>query len=167
MIHVDTPSGERLDDVRDLMRAFIAWHRERNRDDLDLIDRYFDPAAYRAELDGLPGPYAPPDGALLLATLDGEPAGCVALQRLDPQTCEMKRMFVHGRCQGHGVGRALGEAIIEAGRTLGYQRMRLDTSFRQHEALTLYRRLGFTEIEPYYEGPAELIEWLVFMELRL
>ena len=167
MVHIGTPSNPQLDDVRALLRAFIAWHRDRNREDLDLIDRYFDPAAYQAELASLPGSYAPPDGALLLATLDDEPAGCVALHRLDDRTCEMKRMFVHVHLQGHGIGRALGEAAIDQGRALGYQRMRLDTSFRQHEAQALYRKLGFTVIEPYYDLPAAVVDWLVFMERRL
>ena len=161
----ETPA--QLDHVRDLVRAFVAWHRGRHREDAALIDRYFDAEAFEAELASLPGKYAPPDGRLLLATLDGRPAGCVALRRIDAAACEMKRMFVRTDLHGKGVGRALGRAIVEEARAAGYRTMYLDTSFRQQEAVTLYRSLGFREIEPYYEVPPELRNWLVFMELSL
>src|SRR5664280_1898382 len=48
----------------------------------------------RADASALPGPYAPPAGLLLVATLAGNPAGCVAFKRLDGETCEVKRTFV-------------------------------------------------------------------------
>jgi GNAT superfamily N-acetyltransferase len=149
------------------MRAFVAWHRQRHQEDLALIDAYFDAAAFETELASLPGKYAPPCGALLLATLDDRPAGCVALREIDADTCEMKRMFVREELQGHGVGRALGQAIIDAARAAGYRRMLLDTSFRQTEAQMLYHRLGFRDIPPYYDLPPDLRSWLVFMELPL
>lgn len=119
-----------LNAVRDLMRAFIAWHRERHVQDLALIDAYFDEAAFEEELAGLPGHYVPPHGDLLLATLDGQAAGCVALRAMDNDFCEMKRMFVYPRFHGKGVGHALGERIINSARALGYKGMRLDTSIR-------------------------------------
>lgn len=168
MLQVRTPASElELEQVRTLMRAFTAWHRARHQQDRELIDQYFDAAAFDEELASLPGKYAPPRGALLLATVDGEPAGCVAMRELDADACEMKRMFVYPRMQGRGVGRALGEAVVAAGRAAGYRVMRLDTSIRQDEARALYRRLGFRDIEPYSELPQELREWLVFMELPL
>lgn len=168
MVEVLVPSSpEQLDQVRDLIRAFVTWHRERHVQDLRLIDDYFDADAFEHELRTLPGKYAPPGGALLFARVAGEPAGCVALRRIDAQACEMKRMFLYPAFQGRGIGRALGEAIIRAGRAAGYSVMRLDTSVRQTEAQALYQKLGFRRIEPYYELPAALREWLVFMELAL
>lgn len=168
MVEVLVPnSPEQLDQVRDLIRAFVAWHRERHVEDLRLIDDYFDADAFEQELRTLPGEYAPPKGALLLACVDGEPAGCVALRRVDAQACEMKRMFIYPRFQGQGIGRALGESIIHAGKAAGYRVMRLDTSVRQSEAQALYQKLGFRRIEPYYELPSALRDWLVFMELSL
>jgi putative acetyltransferase len=166
MLAVSHPtSTSELDAVRRLMRAFIAWHRERHVQDLALIDAYFDTAAFEAELASLPGTYSAPGGSLLLATLDGEPAGCVALRAIDDEFCEMKRMFVYPRFHGKGVGLALGQSIIGSARDLGYKGMRLDTSIRQAEATTLYQRLGFKPVSPYYELPQELREWLIFMEL--
>jgi GNAT superfamily N-acetyltransferase len=168
MVQVLVPTTvAQLDDVRDLMRAFIAWHRQRHQQDLALIDSYFDAVAFEVELAGLPGKYAPPRGQLLLATVADQPAGCVALREIDRTCCEMKRMFVYPEHQGQGVGRALAEAVIQDARALGYQRMLLDTSIRQAEAQALYRRLGFQDIAPYYELPEALRNWLVFMELPL
>lgn len=167
-VEVTVPSTPtELDAVRDLIRAFVAWHRQRHTQDLDLIDAYFDAAAFEAELAGLPGTYAPPRGQLLLATVDGRPAGCVALREIDADDCEMKRMFVYADLHGRGVGRALGEAVVQEAKAIGYKRMLLDTSIRQDEAQSLYGRLGFRVIPPYYDLPENLRSWLVFMELPL
>jgi len=160
-------SAAELNDVRRLIRAFTAWHRERHNQDLALIDAYFDADEFEEELANLPGDYSRPAGDLLLASIDGVSAGCVAMKPLDSERCEMKRMFVYPEFHGKGLGRALGEAIIESARTAGYRTMLLDTSIRQKEAQTLYRSLGFNYIEPYYELPDEMKEWLVFMELEL
>jgi GNAT superfamily N-acetyltransferase len=168
MVEIKVPStNEDLDAVRLLMRSFVTWHRQRHEQDLQLINDYFDPVAFENELSSLPGKYAPPDGALLLASIDGLAAGCVALRRIDEQSCEMKRMFIYAQHHGQGLGRALGEAIVREGQRLGYSRMLLDTSIRQVEAQTLYRKLGFRVIDPYYELPTALKDWLVFMERAL
>jgi GNAT superfamily N-acetyltransferase len=156
-----------LDDVRALMRALVAWHRDRHVEDLALIDEYFDTNEFEDELASLPGEYAPPDGQLLLACYDDKPAGCVALRGIDRQACEMKRMFLYPQYVGKGVGRSLGEAIIRGARAAGYSIMRLDTSWRQQEAQALYSKLGFQRIDPYYDCPPALKDWLVFFELRL
>jgi len=156
-----------LDAVRALIRAFIAWHRERHTQDLHLIDAYFDASAFEDELATLPGVYAPPSGGLLLATQDEEPAGCVALRGIDQDYCEMKRMFVYPKFHGQGVGRALGRGVIDLARNRGYKAMRLDTSIRQAEAKALYAGLGFRMIPPYYELPSDMRDWLVLMELAL
>ena len=156
-----------LDSVRNLIRTFVGWHRQRHYEDLALIDQYFDASAFEEELATLPGKYAPPKGRLLLALLDGQRAGCGALRKIDAQTCEMKRMFVYPQFQGRGVGRALAETLIREAKVAGYSTMRLDTSIRQVEALQLYQSLGFQRIDPYYEVSPEMKNWLVFMELSL
>jgi len=79
----------------------------------------------------------------------------------------MKRMFVPAMARGRGAGRALAEAVIARARAAGYRRMYLDTSVRQTEAITLYRDLGFTEVEPYYDVPEEMRGWLTFFRLDL
>jgi GNAT superfamily N-acetyltransferase len=161
----DATTDEQLDAVRVLMRSFVAWHRERHEADLRLIDGYFDGAAFDEEVAGLPGKYGRHEGRLLLASVDGRAAGCVALRSLGDGSSEMKRMFVYPEFRGRGVGKALAVRLIDEARSAGYRTMRLDTSVRQLEAITLYERLGFTRIGPYYELPDELVDWLVFMEL--
>src|SRR4030095_15834179 len=165
-VHVPKTPAQ-LDQVRALMRSFIGWHKERHREDIDLVNAYFDDAAFEDELASLPGKYGPPRGQLLLATLDEAPVGCVALREIDSGSCEMKRMFVYPQHKRKGIERALAEAIIKEARGLGYRAMRLDTSVRQAEANALYQRLGFQTIKPYYELPEDVRNWLVFMELKL
>ena len=160
-------SSAELDEVRSLMREFVAWHHDRHAVDLPLVKRYFDPEGFEAELADLPGKYAPPRGSLLLASDDGKVAGCVALHDLDENLCEMKRLFVRPAFHGRGLGKALAEAVIGIAREAGYRRMRLDTGARQHEAQALYQRLGFQPIDPYYDLDEEMANWLVFMELDL
>jgi ribosomal protein S18 acetylase RimI-like enzyme len=167
-MEVRQPETEKdLEDVRRLFRAFVSWHRQRHAEDLDLIDSYFDADAYQREVDGLPGPYAPPDGCLLGCWDAGIAVGCGAFKRLDVESCEMKRLFVPPMARRRGAGRALTEELLARARAAGYRRMYLDTSVRQDEAIALYRDLGFEEVDPYAEVPAGMAGWLTFFRLAL
>jgi GNAT superfamily N-acetyltransferase len=168
MIEIGNATTEQqLGQVRDLLRAFVDWHRRRHREDRQLIDDYFQDRAFEEELAALPGQYAPPRGRLLLAHADSRSAGCAALREIDGDTCEMKRMFVYPEFHGKRIGRALAERLVQEARRIGYRSMLLDTSFRQKEAQTLYRKMGFKPVEPYYDLPEALKNWLIFMALEL
>src|SRR5690606_5849891 len=104
---VEASSSADLESARRLIRALVEWGRELRVEDRHLIDRYFDPAAFEAELAGLPGRYAPPTGRLLLAREDDRTVGCVAMRPLEPGVCEMKRMFIEPEYHGRGIGKAL------------------------------------------------------------
>ena len=118
--------------------------------DLDFQD-------FSAELATLPGDYAPPRGALLLARVDGTVAGCCALRPMDssdyPNAAEMKRLYVRKAFRGFGLGRQLTEAILDEARRAGYSSVLLDTLDEMESARALYEDLGFEEIPPYYHNP--------------
>ncbi len=104
---------------------------------------------FSSELARLPGQYAPPSGDLLVAKVNGEAAGCVALRALDQATLEMKRLYVRPSARGTGLGKLLVEAAISIARQNGYAELRLDTLASMASAQKLYGALGFVEIPPY------------------
>lgn len=117
------------------------------------------------EVKNLPGAYALPSGRLLLAYQEGQIAGCIALRPLDRQICEMKRLYVRPAYRGKGAGRMLVDGVIAEARSMGYERMRLDTiESSMQDAIVLYRRRGFREIEPYRTNP---IAGALYFELLL
>jgi GNAT superfamily N-acetyltransferase len=139
--------------VRDLFREYEQFLQ------VDLCFQRFE-----EELAGLPGKYAPPLGALLLAEKHAQAVGCVAMRPLDEAVCEMKRLYVRPAHLGQGIGRQLADAVIGAARQAGYARMRLDTLDKLEPALALYRAHGFVECPAYYDNP---LAGVVYMELKL
>ena len=121
---------------------------------------------FEAEMQGMPGKYAPPRGRLLLARLlDGTPVGSVALRPIEPAgSCEMKRLYVSPEGRGMGIGEKLVGVLTQEARRIGYQEIRLDTLPTMIGAMALYRKLGFEEIAPYYDTP---VAGTRFMRLML
>lgn len=143
---VPAESAEQVAAVRGLMREYAGTLA------IDLCFQNFE-----AELAGLPGEYAPPGGALLLALVDGQPAGCVGMRPLPDSdhvnACEMKRLFVRRAFRRFGLGRLLAQQLMDLATQAGHSCMLLDTLDDMEAARGLYGTLGFFEIPPYYFNP--------------
>lgn len=120
--------------------------------------------AFEHELTTLPGKYGPPNGCLLLAYSPSGPMGCVALQRLSADVCEMKRLFVPVEFEGNGIGQTLARKICKEAEKIGYKKIVLDTHPWMTRAKDIYALLGFKEIERYNDNPTKGIK---FYELKL
>ena len=131
-----------LPDIRELLEEYAEWVG------IDLGFQGFD-----RELRDLPGSYAPPAGALVIARRDAAAVGMVALRRIDESRCEMKRLYVRPAARGIGLGRQLAERIIAEARDRRYREMVLDTLPVMGDAQQLYVALGFRDIAPYYPSP--------------
>ncbi len=142
MIIKQAETSSELEAVRILFRQYETFLN------IDLRFQHFE-----EEFASLPGKYAPPAGALLVAFAGDKPVGCAALRRLDARTCEMKRLFVSPEARRAGLGRRLAQQIIDQAREIGYTVMRLDTLDRLAEAMRLYATLGFRRTVPYYDNP--------------
>lgn len=141
IIRAETP--EAIEQARSLFREYEAWLG------ISLCFQNFE-----EEVANLPGRYAAPDGRLFLAFVDENPAGCIALRKLEEGICEMKRLFVREDFRGRKIGIILIEKLIEEAKAIGYQKMRLDTyPAKMANAVKLYESHGFREIPPYYDNP--------------
>jgi len=129
-------------DVRRLLAEYVEWIG------LDLAFQEID-----AELDGLPGDYAPPHGALFVAAHDARLGGMIGLRLLDGKICEMKRLFVRPEARGQGLATRLIDAVLADARRIGSVEMRLDTLPMMTDAQSLYVAMGFRDIAPYYDTP--------------
>jgi putative acetyltransferase len=142
----DAQSAEQITAIRHLFKEY--------QDSLS-VDLCFQ--GFERELAELPGDYVTPTGALLLATVEGAPAGCCALRPLlntdHTNACEMKRLFVRKAFRGFGIGRLLVERIMDLAEQAAYDAVLLDTLDDMEAARGLYMEVGFEEIEPYYHNP--------------
>jgi GNAT superfamily N-acetyltransferase len=138
--------------VRRMLEEYVAWIG------LDLAFQEID-----AELDGLPGDYAPPRGALFVAAEGDQLLGTIGLRPLEEQAClagafdaktaEMKRLFVRPVARGRGLAKQLIAVALAEARRLEYSEIRLDTLPMMGDAQSLYASLGFHDIAPYYNTP--------------
>lgn len=151
-------SSPDVETIAECFRTYTEWLSE----DLTHQD-------YATELKALPGKYAAPNGALLLA-VDSEtdaPLGCIAMRPLDlppshpimqqgaARCCEVKRLFVFPEARGRQVARKLVQEVIQRARDAKYHHIFLDSLSRMTAAIQLYRSEGFAEAAPYNESPLE------------
>lgn len=139
---VDSPSHPLTEAVRRLFRDYQA--------ELG-IDLCFQ--GFEEELATLPGKYGPPRGRLLVIQEDDRSLACGGLRDLGDNVCELKRIYVEPNARGRGLGKLMSERLMEEGRLLGYDTVRLDTLKRLETAIQLYEKLGFRRIPAYNHNP--------------
>ena len=127
----------------------VATARALFREYAEAIGTDLEYQGFAAELAALPAPYVPPKGALLVAHVGSDVAGCVGLRPFDSHAGEMKRLYVRSAYRSWGLGKRLVEAVIHAAQRAEYNELRLDTLPSMAAAQALYHRLGFVEIPPY------------------
>lgn len=148
-VEIALRAAESSGDLADIRSLFLDYQADLG------IDLCFQ--GFEQELLGLPGDYAAPEGALLLATVNGAAAGCCAFRPLTASdhlnACEMKRLFVRPAFRGLGLGRLLVEQTMSRAGLAGYTTMLLDTLSDMEAARALYEDAGFVETDPYYHNP--------------
>ena len=146
-----------------LFREYMDWTNTLGFDSGDAPT--FD--GFEEEVATLPGIYVPPSGRLLLATVSGMPAGCVALRPHAGTTCELKRLYVRPEFRGRRVGWLLVERLLDEARSSGYSRMVLDSHRSMTKAHEIYAAHGFRTVGPPEDFPESLKPIVVFMECDL
>ncbi|MCC0657509.1 GNAT family N-acetyltransferase [Clostridioides sp. ES-S-0123-01] len=146
-------------DLENLENVKILFTEYSNSLNIDLCFQDFN-----NELKTLPGKYKKPSGSLILAFVDENLAGCVALKKLENDVCELKRLYVRDKFRGLKIGKILLEEIVKEAKKIGYTYMRLDTLPSMKSAQGLYEKIGFYDINPYTYNP---IEGARYMELKL
>ncbi len=148
-----TNDSEAIETVRQYLRHYVTEL------DIDLSGQDFE-----QEMAALPGAYAMPEGRLLLAEIEGRPAGCIGVRRISEGSCEMTRLYVAPAERGHGIARALVLAAIQAAKEIGYKQLLLSILPNMRMAAKLFRELGFYEAPAYCPTP---VEDTVFLALDL
>ena len=158
--------------VGELHHEFMGWLRETYPEIIHLMEDFF--TRVEADIKSFPGAYAPPSGALLLATDEGKPVGTVGLADLGEKQCEMMRLYVNPKARGKKIGFVLARELIAAARNIGYLQMRLNTGRRHYAAISLYQSLGFVEINQEIneananpDVPYDLKKGIISMALKL
>ncbi|CCE79788.1 Piso0_001885 [Millerozyma farinosa CBS 7064] len=143
-----------LDQLREL---FLEYSKELG------IDLSFQ--GFQEECDNILSKYSPAVGGDAILLYDcAEAAGCVALRKIDHDTCEMKRLYVRNKFRSKKFGFQLASSIIKIAKELGYKSLKLDTLSSMTSAVRLYKSLGFCATDPYIYNPIETAE---FYKLKL
>ena len=124
-----------------------------------------------------PVKFQPPFGRFYLARLSDQAVGVGCLKKLEEGVAELQRMYVSPQSRGKGIGRAIANRLINDARSIGYRKLRLESLDFLREAHSLYRSLGFHDIEPYADNSMEAYQQAeqmdryysiaVFMEMDL
>ena len=143
-------SGVRIERV-DPSASTARWCVSQYFGELDRrFDEGFDPGQSIPAVDD---EMAPPNGAFLVATIEGEPVACGAVKTIEPGVGSLKRMWVAESARGLGLGRRLLALLEEEARALGLGSLRLETNRALEEAIRLYRSAGYVEVPAFNADP--------------
>jgi len=106
-----------------------------------------------------------PSVSFFVARNDGVAVGCAALVEAGDGTAEIKRVFVDPEARGLKAASRLMDKLEEQATKRGLKAIRLETGIYQPEAIGLYRKYGYVEIEPF--GSYQPDPLSLFMEKRL
>ncbi len=112
------------------------------------------------ELADLAAHYPEEDGGILLAEEQDTIMGTVALNRVDEDRGEIRRLFVLPEHQKKGLGKKLMQAALELAKTKPYRTILLDTFREQPGPQALYRAFGFAECEPFNDYAKDKVIWM-------
>ena len=157
-----------------LIREYLEWLNARLKREYGIE---FDvEAMVQSDLSD-PDKFHPPHGRFYLARYKDQIAGVGCLKRLEAGLGEVQRMYVPPTYRGKGIGRAIANRLIDDARSIGYRQLRLESLEFLDAAHSLYRSIGFHEIDPYADNsmrsyqPAEQLDQYysitVFMEMDL
>ncbi|EKQ56068.1 MULTISPECIES: GNAT family N-acetyltransferase [unclassified Clostridium] len=128
------------------------------------VAKYLKLQNYDSEVEHLTDKYGLPEGRLYIVKVENQVAGCIGLRKINDENCEVKRLYVRPEFRGHKLAIKLIERIIDDAKSIGYKSMLLDTLPFLEEAIHLYKKLGFYEIESYNNNP---MDTLIYMKLDL
>lgn len=113
--------------------------------------------------------FAEPNGRLFLVETDGQLAGTISLRKIRENCGEIKRMYVRPQFRGKNIGALMIEEIIKVSKNNGYSDLYLDTAQFMSSAVSLYKKFGFQETEPYPESvnPEGYGDEWIFMTKKL
>lgn len=153
---VEFKLGETLADFEEGRKLF--------REYVDSLNFKLDFQDFEEELEHIQEKYASPEGALILCIANNQAIGCVAVRKISNPIAELKRLYVKPEFRSVKAGGKLVGLALEQAKILGYEFIRLDSVSEMQTAISLYKKLGFYEIDAYCYNP---IESAVYMEKRL
>ena len=160
-MNIEIVSGyDRTDDVVPMLEEYTQLLLDGD----PLFKEYLDLQRFDDEIEDISVKYGEPRGRFLVAYIDGEAAGCVALRELDEENCEMKRLYVRPKFRGVRLGSLLVDRIIDEARAIGYDAILLDTLPFLKTAIKMYERRGFYFIDSYNNSP---MDTSIFMKMDL
>lgn len=157
-----------IDAARALCRAWLDWHWENYPADWPIgPDHPMDPQSFEAILEDLPDLHRRPCGGILIATVNGTPAGCVMYREAGPGVAEFQRLFVSVAGRGHGLGRKLLDGMFDQMVLDGYKRVFFSSARFLTHARAMYKVAGFVDMPQPQGIPDVWRDKIYFMERAL